>query len=275
MSVFTLERPQLCLITDPTIPNLPEIVEVAAASGVTMLQMRGHQLSAADLYALAMQLRPSCQKYGVAFIVNDRLDVGLAVEADGFQLGKRSLPLRAARQVVGTRYLLGASVHSLQEAQAAITEGADFLLAGTIFASSSHPGEPTSGLDLLREIKQIYPTCFLLAIGGITAANAKQVMQAGADGVAVISAILRARDVQRAVKEFHSMLNETITILANGQTRVSKAGSTVADLLQELNIKPTYVVVQLDGEIVPRTNFAQAALREGSKVEIVTLAGGG
>ncbi len=275
MSVFTFERPQLCLITDPTVPNLPEIVEVAVASGVTMLQVRGHQLSAADLHALTMQLRPSCQQHGVAFIVNDRLDVGLAVEADGFQLGKRSLPLRVARQVVGTRYLLGASVHSLREAQAAITEGADFLLAGTIFASSSHPGEPTSGPNLLREIKQMYPTCFLLAIGGITAANAKQVMQAGADGVAVISAILRARDVQRAVTEFHTMLKKTITILANGQPRVSKAGSTVADLLQELNIKPTYVVVQLDGEIVQRTDFAQVALQEGSKVEIITLAGGG
>jgi thiamine biosynthesis protein ThiS len=275
MSVLTLERPQLCLITDPTVSNLPEIVEEAVASGVTMLQVRGHQLSADDLYALATHLHPYCQQYGAAFIVNDRLDVGLAVEADGFQLGKRSLPLRTARQVVGTRYLLGASVHSLQEAQTAITEGADFLLAGTIFASSSHPNEPTSGPDLLREIKQMYPTCFLLAIGGITAANAKQVMQAGADGVAVISAILRARDVQRAVKEFYSMLKETITILANGQHRVSKAGSTVADLLQELNIKPTYVVVQLDGEIVPRTDFAQVALREGSKVEIITLAGGG
>src|SRR6266849_5869619 len=164
--MFELRRPQLCLITDPTVPSLPEIVEAALAVGVTMLQLRGHQLSAAQLYTLALQLRPRCRYYGAAFIVNDRLDVGLAVEADGFQLGKRSLPLHVARQVVGTRYLLGASVPSLEEAQAAVADGADFLLAGTIFASPSHPGEPTSGPGLLRAIKQAFPSCFVLAVGG-------------------------------------------------------------------------------------------------------------
>jgi thiamine-phosphate pyrophosphorylase len=206
MSTFTLSRPQLCLITDPTIPNLLEIVETALATGVTMLQLRGHQLSAADLYALALQLRPYCQQHGVAFIVNDRLDVGLAVNADGFQLGKHSLPLDIARQMVGTRSLLGASVHSLQEAQAAISNGADFLLAGTIFASPSHPGEPTSGLGLLHAIKQAVPACFVLAVGGITPTTAKQAMEAGADGVAVISAILGARDVQKAVTDLSKTL---------------------------------------------------------------------
>ncbi len=209
MSRFELKRPQLCLITDPTILNLPEIVEKALAAGVTMLQLRGHQLSAAELYSLAMQLRPLCQQYGASFIVNDRLDVGLAVEADGFQLGKRSLPLRIARQVVGTRYLLGASVHSLEDAQAAVADGADFLLAGTIFASSSHlgAGEPTSGPGLLRAIKQAFPSCFVLAVGGITAATARQAMGAGADGVGVISAILKAKDVQKAVEELRAIIS--------------------------------------------------------------------
>lgn len=206
MSTFELRRPQLCLITDPTVPHLPEIVETALAAGVTMLQLRGHQISAADLYALALKLRPYCRQHGAAFIVNDRLDVGLAVNADGFQLGKRSLPLHIARQMVGTHYLLGASVHSLQEAQAAVTNGADFLLAGTIFASPSHPEELTSGLALLHAIKQAIPACFVLAIGGITAATAKQTMAAGADGVAAISAILATRDVGKAVTDLYNML---------------------------------------------------------------------
>lgn len=179
---------------------------MALAAGVTMLQLRGHQRPASDLYALSLQLRLYCRKNGVAFIVNDRLDVGLAVEADGFQLGKRSLPLHVARQVVGTRYLLGASVHSLEEAQAALADGADFLLAGTIFASPSHPGEPTNGLNLLHAIKQRLPASFVLAIGGITAATAKQAMETGADGVAVISAILGAGDVQKAVEQLRSIV---------------------------------------------------------------------
>jgi thiamine-phosphate diphosphorylase len=206
VSTFELRRPQLCLITDPAVPNLPEIVETALAAGVTMLQLRGHQLSTSDFYTQSLQLRPYCKQHGAAFIVNARLDVGLAVKADGFQLGKHSVPLHVARQVVGTGYLLGASVHSLEEAQAALADGADFLLAGTIFASPSHPGEPTSGLSLLRAIKQRLPSCFVLAIGGITAATAKQAMEAGADGVAVVSAILGAKDVQKAVTRLWSML---------------------------------------------------------------------
>jgi thiamine-phosphate diphosphorylase len=206
MTAFKLRCPQLCLITDPRVPNLPEIIEAALAAGVTMLQLRGHQLSAVELYVLARQLSPRCLQYGAGFIVNDRLDVGLAVEADGFQLGKRSLPLPIARQVVGTGYLLGASVHSLEEAQVAIDDGADFLLAGTIFASSSHPGELTSGIGLLHTIKQIYPSCFVLAVGGITTETAKLAMEAGADGVAVLSAILGAKDIPRAVEDLRAAI---------------------------------------------------------------------
>jgi thiamine-phosphate pyrophosphorylase len=171
-----------------------------------MLQLRGHQLSGAELYALAQQLRPFCQQHGAAFIVNDRLDVGLAVEADGFQLGKRSLSPQVARQVVGTRYLLGASVHCLEEAQVAINSGADFLLAGTIFASPSHPGGLASGLGLLHAIKQTWPTCFVLAVGGITTETVKLAMEAGADGVAVISAIVGAEDVRKAVEELRTII---------------------------------------------------------------------
>ena len=207
MAAFKLRRPQLCLITDPTVPNLPKIVEAALAAGVTMLQLRGHQLSATELYALALQLRPHCRQHGAAFIVNDRLDVGLVVEADGFQLGKRSLPLPVARKWVGKDYLLGASVHSLQEAQAAVDERADFLLAGTIFASPSHPGESTSGLGLLRAIKQTGPSCLVLAVGGITTETAKLAMEAGADGVAVISAILKVKDVQKAVEKLRAVVS--------------------------------------------------------------------
>lgn len=171
-----------------------------------MLQLRGHQLPAADLYALALALRPLCQRYAAAFIVNDRVDVGLAVAAEGFQLGRRSLPLPVVRQLAGEDYLLGASVHSREEAQAEAANGADFLLAGTIFASRSHPGQPTRGPSLLRDIKQALPTYPLLAVGGITRENAGQAMEAGADGVAIISAILGAADVGRAVQEVRTAI---------------------------------------------------------------------
>ena len=197
---WELRKPQLCLVTDPTVPDLVHMVEQALDAGITMLQVRGTQLSAHQLYNLAQALCPRCQQYGVACIINDRVDVGLAVQADGFQLGQRGLPIAVVRDLVGPDYLLGASVHSMDEARTALAQGADFLLAGTIFASRSHPGEPARGPQLLRSIKQSYPNAILLAIGGVTPENASEVMAAGADGLAVISAILNTQNVLHAVK---------------------------------------------------------------------------
>lgn len=201
-----LPHPALSLITDPAVPDLVTKVEAALSAGVNMLQLRGHQLQAIELYRLALALHPLCQRYQAAFIVNDRIDVGLAAGADGFQLGTRSLPLAAARLLVGEDYLLGASVHSCEQALAAAGE-ADFLLVGTIFSSSTHPGEPPCGTGLLYEIKQLLPTHPLLAVGGITSANAGQAMQAGADGIAVITAILSAANVEQAVSELCAAIN--------------------------------------------------------------------
>jgi thiamine-phosphate pyrophosphorylase len=209
VSKSTLTYPVLCLITDPEVPELITKVETALFAGVNMLQLRGHALSATELYRLALTLRPLCQRHQATFIINDRIDVGLATGADGFQLGARSLPLAVARQLIGSDHLLGASIHSHQEALVAKVSGADFLLAGTIFASHTHPNEPPNGTDLLTTIKQTLPTCLLLAIGGITQHNAKQVMQAGADGIAVISAILGEYDVEKAVKELVHAINPT------------------------------------------------------------------
>jgi thiamine-phosphate pyrophosphorylase len=178
----------------------------ALAAGVTMVQLRGHELSTARLYALARQLRPLCKEHGAIFVVNDRLDIGLVVQADGCQLGKQSLPLADARRVGGDTMLLGASIHSLEEARVASAAGADFLIVGTIFPSPSHPGESPAGPELLRAIKQDLPDCFVLAIGGITRETVGQAMAAGADGVAVISAVWTANDVGLAVRELWDVM---------------------------------------------------------------------
>lgn len=206
VSGFKLKHPLLCLVTNPDVPDLVKKVEMALSAGVNMLQLRGHHLSAVELYRLALALRPLCERYEAAFIINDRVDVGLAVRADGFQVGARSLPMEVVRQLVGEVYLLGASVHSLAEAQTAVASGADFLVAGTIFPSHSHPSGPSSGPGMLRDIKQMVPTCPLLAIGGLSTANAEQAMEAGADGIAVISAILNAPDIGHVVSELRSVI---------------------------------------------------------------------
>lgn len=207
MSKFALRFPLLCLIVEPERPNLREAVELALAAGVNMLQLRGHQFPAAQLYELACILRRACRDHGAAFLVNDRLDIGLACGADGFQLGARSFPLTVARELVGEDFLLGASIHSFAEAREAVANGADFLLAGTIFASRSHPGVVGVGPGLLSAIKRGLPTCPLLAIGGISSANAPAVMAAGADGLAVISAIFEAQDISQAVRVLRGALS--------------------------------------------------------------------
>ena len=207
MNKRQLKPPLLCLVTDPDLPDLIQSVEIALSAGVNMLQLRGHHLTAARMYTLAQTLRPLCQQYEAIFIVNDRVDIGLATGADGFQLGANSLPLHAARQLTGDEHLLGVSIHSIEEAQTAVTDGADFLLAGTIFASRSHPEHGGCGPGLLSEIKQRASVCPLLAIGGITSKNVRSVIEAGADGVAVISAILRAPDIAQATRELRMAMN--------------------------------------------------------------------
>jgi thiamine-phosphate pyrophosphorylase len=209
MSKRQLKPPLLCLVTDPDVPDLVQSVEIALSAGINMLQLRGHHLTAARMHTLAQALRPLCQQYDATFIVNDRIDVGLATEADGFQLGTNSLPVNVARQLAGEVHLLGVSVHSAEEALAAVTGEADFLLAGTIFASLSHPEHGGCGPSLLSEIKQRTGVCPLLAIGGITSENARSAIEAGADGVAVISAILRAPDIAQATRELKYQLNIT------------------------------------------------------------------
>ena len=207
MNKRQLKPPLLCLVTDPDQPDLIGSVEIALSAGVNMLQLRGHNLTAARMYTLAQRLRPLCQQYDAIFIVNDRIDVGLAIGANGFQLGANSLPLNVARQLVGEEHLLGVSVHSVEEAQAAVTGEADFLLAGTIFASRSHPERGGSGPGLLSKIKQKANVCPLLAIGGITDKNARLTIEAGADGVAVISALLRAPDIAQATRLLKDQLS--------------------------------------------------------------------
>lgn len=204
MSKVKLPRPLLALITDPDAPDLVARIAAALAAGVNMVQLRGHRIPARELYTLATAIQPLCQQHQAVFIVNDRLDVGQAAGADGFQLGSRSLPLAVARQLVGEHYLLGASVHSSDEAQHAIESGADFLLVGTIYPSRAHPNEPGSGPQRVRDIKQLLPSSPIIAIGGISAANARLVMEAGADGIGSSSAILLASDVKQTVTALHA-----------------------------------------------------------------------
>ena len=170
------------------------VVEAALRGGVRAIQLREKDLPPRDLYSLALDMRQLTQAYGARLLINDRVDVALAVKADGVHLATTSLPARIARQVLGPGRLIGVSTHTLAEAQAAAEQGADFVVFGPVFFTPSKApyGQPV-GLDALRAVRAAIQLP-ILAIGGITQANLDQVIGAGADGIAVISAIICAED---------------------------------------------------------------------------------
>ena len=177
---------------------LETVVDEAVSGGVNLVQLREKDLPASELYDLAVRLRGVIQHRALLF-VNDRVDVALACGADGVQLGEHALPVVAARAVAGHRLLIGRSVHGVEAAIAAANEGADLLVAGTIFPSASHPSEVPQGLTLTEGITE-RAWVPVLAIGGITAGNVGSVMRSGVAGAAVITAISFSPDPRAAAR---------------------------------------------------------------------------
>ena len=190
-----LPYPSLCLVTDRLRCNgrsIECVVDAAIDGGVDIVQLREKDLPAAELYSLALKVKDIVGNRALLF-VNDRMDVALAADVNGVQLGETALPVEAARRVAGKNLLIGRSVHSVSGAMEAESHGADLLTLGTIFPTTSHPGVRTGGTELVGEVASAI-SIPLLGIGGIDASNAKQVIKEGAVGVAVISAISTAKD---------------------------------------------------------------------------------
>lgn len=181
---------------------LLELIEECLGAGVKAVQIREKDLSAAELLALARPLREQTRRVGARLFINDRVDVALTVEADGVQRGHTSLPVRLIRTIAGSRLLIGASVHSLEGAQAAELDGADFLVFGPVYDTpSKRPYGPPQGVEgLTRVVQSVSLPVF--AIGGVTPGRVAEVSAAGAHGVAVISSILAADRPAEATKAF-------------------------------------------------------------------------
>ncbi len=186
---------------------LPAVVEAALHGGARAFQLREKDLAPRELYPLAQEMRRLTQAYGAHLLINDRIDIALAVNADGVHLTASSLPVSVARQLLGPERLLGVSTHNLAEAQAAAEGGADFLVFGPVFFTPSKAayGQPV-GLEALRAVCAaiVLP---ILAIGGVKKANLDQVIAAGANGIAVISAIVAADDPTAAAQELIATLH--------------------------------------------------------------------
>lgn len=181
---------------------LLEVVEAALSGGVRAVQLREKDLPAAELYELAWELRALTSRYDARLLINERIDIALAVEADGVQLGVNSLPVTAARRIA-PELLIGYSSHGVGEAVAAIAKGADFATFGPVFPTPSKAayGEPV-GLGELQRACQQPVGDLIFALGGVKQANLPQVTAAGCYRVALISDILAAPDPAAAAEAF-------------------------------------------------------------------------
>lgn len=185
-----------------------DVVAAALRGGATVIQYREKNATTRQLIEQATRLRALCRAYHVPFIVNDRVDIALAVEADGVHVGPDDMPVALARQLMGRDKIVGASAGTVEEARAAIADGADYLGVGAIFATATKAdaGEPI-GLAGLQQIVRV-STVPVVGIGGINASNAASVIHAGANGVAVISAVVSADDVERATRELKAIIEQ-------------------------------------------------------------------
>jgi thiamine-phosphate pyrophosphorylase len=208
--VFTKERINytLYLVTDRDLlgkRDLATSIAEAIAGGVTMIQLREKKCTTREFYNLAVKTKAVAASYKIPFIVNDRLDIALAVDADGLHVGTDDLPVSVARNLLGPDKILGVSAANLAEAQAAQAQGADYLGVGAIFPTATKEVTHSVSLTDLRLIKSSVQIP-IVAIGGINETNAKEVMQTGIDGIAVVSAILSKPDICAAAQKLYSII---------------------------------------------------------------------
>jgi thiamine-phosphate pyrophosphorylase len=195
---------ELYLVTDRNQTrgrDLLWVLEQALEGGVRAIQLREKDLEGKELFQLAQKTRALCNRYGALLFINDRIDVALAVDADGVQLGNASIPVKAARDLLGREKFVGASTHSLAEGKAAEGNGADLILFGPLYFTPSKAayGAP-QGLTALKEVVEKI-SLPVYAIGGVKPENIADAKQTGIRGVALISAIISAADPKEATQE--------------------------------------------------------------------------
>ena len=187
--------------------SLEEDVEEALLGGVTLIQIREKEISSRAYLELARRLKEVTDRYGVPLIVNDRVDIALAVDADGVHVGPDDLPVSFARRLLGPDKIVGASASSLEEALTFQAQGADYLGVGAVFPTATKQVTEKVDLETLARIKAAVRIP-VAAIGGIDAGNAPEVMKTGVDGVAVVSAILNRPDIREATRDLLSKLKK-------------------------------------------------------------------
>lgn len=186
---------------------LIDCVREALEGGVTLVQYRAKTASSAEMYAEALQLKALCDSFKVPLIINDRLDIAMAVGAAGVHLGQDDLPCAAARKILGEDYIIGVSAHNPAEAKAALQSGADYLGCGAVFGTATKADVKKLGTDGLAAICKAKGLP-VVGIGGVTADNYREVRAAGADGAAIVSGILAQPDIRTTVEAIAKVSQE-------------------------------------------------------------------
>jgi len=200
---------RLYLITDRTLTGsrtLFEVVDEACNAGVHAVQLRERDIDALQLFNLAKKIRMITRKYNSRLFINDRIDIAMAVDADGVQLRETSLPVSEAKRLLPKEKLVGVSVHSSDKALQAQNDGADFLVFGSVFETQSKPElrEPAGTQPITELTQQV--TIPVFAVGGITPLRTRMCIDAGAHGVAVISSIMQSDNIPQIIHQFKEQL---------------------------------------------------------------------
>lgn len=180
-------------------------VQCAVEAGVEIVQYRQKDASTKDLFSEARELQRICRGTSTRFIINDRIDIALAINADGVHVGQDDMPYDSTRKLLGPNKIIGVTVHDIREAAEAERMGADYLGVSPIFATGTKPdaGKP-AGITLIEEVKRTAKIP-LVAIGGITLDNAPGVIEAGADAICAISAVVTKNDVAEEIRRFQAL----------------------------------------------------------------------
>ncbi|MCI5637301.1 MAG: thiamine phosphate synthase [Sarcina ventriculi] len=204
---FDLKSKKIYLITDYRLDFdiLVEKVRIALECGIKIVQYRAKEKSTKDMCAEARVLKQLCHEYNAIFIVNDRVDIALVVDAHGVHLGREDMKISEAKKILGEGKIIGATAHNEKEALEAISEGATYLGVGALYKSKSKSNTVNLSIETLQKIRKITDNP-IFGIGGITENNINSSLRENIDGVAVISAIFQTNNIKNTIKEINENL---------------------------------------------------------------------
>lgn len=190
-----------------TTDTIEEAVELAIQGGVTVVQLREKDCTSREFYEIAKVVKAITDAYEVPLLINDRIDVALAIDADGVHLGQSDIPVYVARDILGQDKIIGATANTKEKAEQAWKDGADYLGVGDVFGTSTKADTKKISLEQLKEIKKAVDIP-VVAIGGINKDNISLLKETGVDGAAVISAVVGEKDITAAVETLISNFQE-------------------------------------------------------------------